>query len=283
MAEMLNHIACLYTHINLIAAHFVQEDSGTVGAARKNKQKIDGKFAKLLMNVCRKLREKPIDIDDLEIFLKGLFPEGCIPKCSNISDIFKAISDNKLWDYWNYGPLEELVKGVAADDQEVASWIATYRRDLKSYKDATKLIHCIASADSVSIVDESPSGEEQVERPARYNQQYYKALSIKLKIKLTDHSLNYIDDLWNECADLYGLPPYVALLDCIHKGSVSIVWLIPSHLAPKILSAAPHRSDFYHKHEITRVELDGKCIYQEEEVSHIGSHLQQKRRLVLVA
>ena len=223
-----------------------------MGITRKNKQKIHGKFAKLLMNVCRKLREKPIDMDDLELFLKGLFPEGCIPKCSNISEIFKAISDNKLWDYWNYGPLEELLKGVAASDQEIASWITTYKQDLKSYKETTKLIDF---AHSVSIIVD--------ERPARYDQQYYKRLSFKLKMKFTDHSLSYIDDLWNECADLYGLPSYMALLDSLHKGCVSIVWLIPSHLAPQIFSVAPHNGVFYHKHEITRVEFDGKSLYQE--------------------
>ena len=60
----------------------------------------------------------------------------------------------------------------------------------------------------------------------------------------------------------------MALLDCIHKGCVSIVWLIPSHLAPQIRSTTPLSVDFYRKHEITRVELGEEWIYQEEEEHH---------------
>ena len=96
-------------------------------------------------------------------------------------------------------------------------------------------------------------------------------------MKFPDRPLIYIDDLWIECTEHFDLPPHVALFDGLRKGCISIVWLIPFHLAPKIFSAAPHSGYFYHKHEIIRVELDGKCIYQEEKVSHIGGHHQQQR------
>ena len=207
------------------------------------------------------------------MFLTSYFSQAeCIPKSSNLHEIFEGITRQKLWNYWKYYPLEEIVQVFAADDQDIKSWIKTYKQDLKSYKVTTKLIDCIDAVDSDSS-DEALSGGQ----PARNDQQYYKKLSFKLKIKFTDQTLMYVDNLWNEFAELYGLPPYAALLDCVRKGCISIVWLIPSYLAPKIHSAAPHNGDFYHKHEIIRVELDGKCIYQEEKVSHIGSHLQQQR------
>ena len=215
----------------------------------------------LVKNTCRKLRERPINFEDLQTFLTSYFSPGeCIPKSANINEIFNAISRHDLWDYWNYYPLEEIVQGFAADDQEILSWIETYRHDLESYKVTTKLLDHIA-ADSVLIVDEL----EPVEQPARHDRRYYQKLSFKLKMDFTDHSLKYIDEFWNKFASLYGLPPYVVLLDHIRKGCVSIVWLVPSHLAPKILSGAPLSDDFYQKHEIVRVEFDGECIYQEKE------------------
>ena len=225
---------------------------------RKNKQKIYGKFAKLLMKVCRKLREMPINIDDLEIFLKGFFPEESIPEFSNISDIFKIITDHKLWNYWNYFPLKELVEVFAADDKEIMSWLESYKQDLNSYKETTKLI------DYITVKEQ---------QPARYDWHYYRKL--KLNMKFTSHTLNYIDELWEEFAELCDLPPHVALLDSICEGCVSIVWLIPSHLAPQIRNTTP-LTDFYHKHEITRVELGGECIYQEEDhhkVLYVYSHM----------
>ena len=235
---------------------------------RRNRQVIEAKFALLLMRTCRKLRKGSINFVDLRTFLKQFLPQlkDIIKSSSDINEIFDAISDHALWNYWNCYPLEKIVEAVdAADDPDISSLIKTYKRDLESYKATTKLIDLITDSDSDSILDTSSSEREQLEQPPRDDEHYYQSLSKKLKTKFTHHTLKYIDELWNECADLYNLPPHVALLDRIRKGCVSIVWLIPSHLAPKILSAAPHSGDFYHKHEITRVELGGKCIYQEEE------------------
>jgi len=217
---------------------------------------MEAKFAILLMNTCRALTRKQINLEDFHMFLTSYF-SGCLPKSSTIYKIFEAITRHKLWDFWNYYPLEEIVKGFAADDPEMTSWIDTYKQDLKSYKVATKLIDHIAKSDYTS-----PS------HPARYSQQYYQKLSIKLKMEFTHHTLAYLDDLWKDVAELYGLPPYVALLDCIRKGCVSIVWLVPSHLAPQIRSTTPLSADFYRNHEITRVELGEECIYQEEKEHH---------------
>ena len=142
------------------------------------------------------------------IFLQSLFsPRRCIPESSSIHSIFCAITGNKLWDSWNYYPLERIVEKFAADDTEIASWIAAYIQDLKSYKVSTKLFDYISAADSNSTVDES---EEQ---PARYDKQYYQKLSIKLKMKCLDQTMDYTDYLWDEIAGLFRLPPCVVLLD----------------------------------------------------------------------
>ena len=251
----------------IFAARFMQGDGRTVEITRNNRQKMEAKFAMLFMNTCRKLKEKPISADDFLMFLTARFSKEYISKSSSIHEMFKVITHHKLCDYWNYHLLDEIVQGFAPDDPEITSWIESYKQDLKSYKITTKLIDHIAaaSADSEYIPGASLSEDEQ---PVRYNQQYYQTLSVKLKMKFTHHTLNYIDDLWNEYAELYDLPPYVVLLDCIRKGCVSIVWLIPSHLAPQIRSTTPLSADFYRKHEITRVELGEECIYQEEEEHH---------------
>ena len=246
--------------IDLFAAH---KNRGTVEIATNSWQNMEAKFATLLMNICRRLKDKPINVEDFKIFLKGLFPSECIPKSSTVDEIFEAITCHKLWDYWNYCQLEKTVKKFAADDPRIMSWIETYKQNLKSFKATTLIAHiAAASADS----DYKPFSEEK--QPARYDQQYYQPLSFKLKRKLTHQTLMYIDNLWSDFAELYDLLPYVALFDHIHKDCVSIVWLVPSHLAPQIHSAVPLRGDFYHKHKIARMELGEKCIYQEREEHH---------------
>ena len=210
----------------------------------------------MLLKVCRKLGEREINAKDLHIFLISCFPPGeCIPRSADIHEVFEAITSNKLWDSWNYLPLKRIVEGFAADDQELASWIEAYRQDLKSYKVTTKLFECIADASS--------NGNKPSEKPPT---EYYQKISIKLEAKVTDRSLEYIDDVWNEIAGLYDLPPHAAILDSIRKGCILIVWRIPSHIAPKILEAPPPSDEFYHKHGITRVEYSGEGIYQEGEV-----------------
>ena len=113
---------------------------------------METKFAMLLMNICRTLKEKLIDVEDFQMFLTGYFPSECIPNSSNIHEIFEAITRQKLWDYLNYRPLEEIVKRFAADDPEVTSWVETYKQDLKSYKVTTKLInHSAAGRTSLAV------------------------------------------------------------------------------------------------------------------------------------
>ena len=139
----------MYCHIIILAASILQEDSGTVGIAQRNKQTIDAKFATLLIKICRKLEGRQINLKDLHTFLTSYFSPGhCIPHSADIHEIFEAISSNKLWDYWNYLPLKKIVEGFAADDEEIASWIEAYKQDLKSYKVTTKLFECIADASS---------------------------------------------------------------------------------------------------------------------------------------
>ena len=224
-------------------------------------EKIVGNFYKMLIKVRRKLREKPINTEDLKFFINGIFHGEYIPNSSDINKIFEAVNRHRLWDYWNYYSLENIVLVFAIDDPELTFLMETYRQDLESYKVTTKIIHHIAAVNAM------PSEEEDHEQPARYDRHYYQTLSLKLNTRVTVRSLKYIDDLWNKFANLYNLPPRVALLDHIHRGCVSVVWYIPSYLAPQI-HLAPLSDAFYCKHEITRVEFDGRCIYQEEEEHH---------------
>ena len=176
------------------------------------------------------------------------------------------MSYHRLWDFWNYYPLEELVQAFAADDPDITSMMETYRQDLEIFKVTNKLIDYIDAARLTPF-----------ERPARYDQRYYQTLSLKLKTRVTEHTLKYVDDIWKRISDIYGLPPFVALLEQIHEGCLLVVWLIPSHLAPQIHSAAaPIGAEFYFKHNITKVELDGKCIYQAEK-EHQDVHVDKTR------
>ena len=189
-----------------------------------------------------------INIRDLRSFLKNKnrYPGRTFSQ-SDIHEIFETLSDNKLWDSWNYHLLKEIVEQFAADDQEIATWIKAYEKKFKQFKGTTRLIHCIGMV----FVDSAKTDDEQ---------------EISFKLGGSDDSLKQIEKLWNEFADHCGLPLHVARLCSITEGSVLIVWRIPSGIAPKVLEAPPPSDKFYRKHGITRVEYGGECIYQEGEV-----------------
>ena len=210
----------------------------------------------MLNKVRRKLKEKPIN-EDLRFLLNSYFLKDYISKSSDVNAIFETVNCYKLWDFWNYEPIANIVKEFATDDPELTSLMKHYRQDLESYKVTEKLI------DHINAFSLTRKEEEELKHAARYDEQYYKTLSMKLQMRVTEHSLKYIDDLWDEFATLYSLPRHEALLDHVHKGCISVVWLIPSRLAPQILDATPLNGDFYHKHNITEVAFDGTCIYQE--------------------
>ena len=179
--------------------------------------------------------------------------------------VFRAISREGHWNYWHFNLLEKIVETFGGKNQEMISWIESYRKQLTDYKATTKIIDHIAA---VELMHDSPSDEKEKEE---YDQQYYTTLTMKLGTTFTGHTLEYIDTLWKKFADLHHLPSRVELLHHIHSGCVSIVWRVPSCLASQIQDAAPHTGDFYCANYITRVELNRKCIYQEEESVNVCS------------
>lgn len=124
--------------------------------------------------------------------------------------------------------LEKVVREFMGDDQEMMSLIETYKKDLTAYKTTTKLVE-------YAILSEHQRTHYE------YDRQYYSELTFKLETMFTDHTLEYIENLWNEFAALYNLPLHVALLQCIHKEPVSVVRFISSQLADIIHDGAPSK------------------------------------------
>lgn len=245
----------------LATAHPDPTKDSVTAIEQRNQQKINRKFGELLEESCMKLREKGVDMKGFCLFLRGFFPQGdWIPESPSVDVVFEVITRNKLWDYWNFNPLATIIDRYLSEDKEMKVKIDTYKTELASYKATTKIVNYIKTVPSDSSSDDS-SEEEQTPVKLKYNRRYYRKLSVKLDMEFTDHTLEYLDDIWKELAGLFNLPSIVALLDFIREHSILIVWYIQSHFAPQILKTAPHSVDFYLKHHITRVEFDGVCIY----------------------
>ena len=252
----------------------IEQDEEAAEVTAQNKRNITAKYATLLTNIYDRLKEKQTDVQGFCLFVIARFPPGdCIPQSSDLCELFQAITRNRLWDFLNYQPLEDIVQHFGADDEQMKDWMKEYKAHLAGFKACTKIVHYLSEVESDSSFDESDSEQPTQPKPARYDRRYYHKLSLKLKVKVTDQSLSYIDDIWRSVSEYLLLPRLSILLDHIYKSSITVVWLIPTGLVPRLLKQIRHAGDFFQQHHISSVTLDDRCVYDEEAgtVEHIQS------------
>ena len=225
--------------------------------ARENRQAITAKFAAFQIKVCDKLLKNGVNTEQFWLFVTNQFPPGeCIPPPpASLTKMFKAITDNGLWDCLHYSPLVRIVQTFGADDTEMKSWVQNYQKDLKAYSFVTKLEDYIeADLDSADL---PPA------KCAKYDPRYYH--TVEWKTKFIDHSLNYLNEVWLLFSGRYLVPdsPPTVLLDRVRKGCFSIMWLIPSHLIPSLIKRMNIDTDFFRQHRILTVTVGEECVYEE--------------------
>ena len=225
--------------------------------AHENRQAITAKFAAFQTKVCQKLLENGVDSEMFRLFVINQFPPGdCIPPHpAGLLEIFEAITYNGLWDYFHYSPLVRIVQTFGAGDLEMKGWIQSYQKDLKAYLLVTKLEDYIET--DVDNSDPPPAMK------AKYSPHY--CYPVEWKTEFTDHSLQYLSDLWEIFSSCYLMPssPPTALLDRVRKGCFSITWLIPSRFILYLIKRIQKNSEFFQQHHILRVTVGDRYVYEE--------------------
>ena len=234
---------------------------------RRNLIKIKESFAKLLKDVAEKLKSKQLDLEVFRFFVVALFPPGeCIPQSSKVIEIFEAVTRHRLWNYWHYTPVEKIVAEYAPNDDEMKGLLDKYRKELSGYKATTKI------ADAIELYEIDELADPSRRLTVAYDQAYLQRLSLKLKTRVTEKSLEYVDDLWISLAEYFLLPSLSALLEKIRRGCIEVSWLIPPHFAFQIIANLQENSSFLQSKGIIKVLLDGNCVYdgaQDEEYKQV--------------
>ena len=219
-----------------------------------------------------RLQSRAINIKDVQMFLVTMYSS---PKSSDGSDmvttvlesatsldeIFLALSKCGLWDYLNYFLLQNIIKEFASDDDELNGMMEEYQKDLtghiltleiQTYLDASHYEHSIEGEgeNMTDVIATSP--------PSR---QLFRKLSVKVDANVTDHSLNYVTDLWQSLAKQILLPQLAMILHNIAMGCVGIVWFIPANLVKHVIRMARETSNKFAEQNILNVMLEEQCIY----------------------
>ena len=245
-----NHI-CNFPIVALFLA-------GSAGAKEANLATIISRFADLVSKVSWKLKSKEIDMERLYIYIVNRFHPGhFISKTAGIVEIFDMISRNRLWSYMNYHPLEAIISDFGGDDAELNTWMKDYKVSLAGFRATTKIVeHIDTCKDDVILAEED-------DHIARYDKQYCSKLSIKLKQRVTEKSLDYIDQLWRSIAGNFLLPSLSYLIEKIYIGSLVVILLIPTKSAMQILKSSHTSTSFFQQNDIISIMIEDEIIYQE--------------------
>ena len=232
------------------------EQSKAAVFARENRQAIKARFADFQIKVCKKLLENEVSIEQFRLFVKSQFPPSCIPPPpASLTEIFEAITDHGLWDYFHYSPLVRIAKEFGAGDHEIEGWVQTYKKDLKAYQIVAKV------EDSIET-DLDTTDPPQAKR-AKYDPRYYQP--VEWKTNFVDRSLQHLADVWEMFSSHYLIPdsPPTAMIDRVRRGCLSVTWLVPSRLIPSLIKRAKIDTDFFQKHHILKVTVGDKCVYEQ--------------------
>ena len=104
---------------------------------------------------------------------------------------------------------------------------------------------------------------------ARYDKCSCRKITFKLKARVTEKSLNYIDTFWQSIADYFLLPSLPALLDSIHSGCVEVTWLVSTPSALQIQGNIQDSVLFLQKHGVMRVVMDDEFVLYEEDIIEV--------------
>ena len=250
----------------LSTAATTHELSKAVVFARENRQAITAKFAAFQTKVCNKLFKNGVNTKDFRLFVRNQFPPGdCIPRSpTSLTEVFEAITHHRLWDFFHYSPLVQIVQTFGANDPEMECWVQTYQKDLKSYQLVTTVEDYIDA--HFDVADLPPAS------CAKYDPRYY--TPVEWKTEFMDHSLHYLTEVWKLFSSHYLVPdsPPTALLERVHRGCFSVTWLVPTGLIPQLVKRVQLDTEFFQKHRILKVTVGKECVYKEiaEEITSVS-------------
>ena len=246
-----------------------------VAIAARNNRKIEAKFSKLVTKSRKKLQSKEVNVEDVQDFLIIMYSSpnsrdgsdtvtSVLESAVSLEEIFRALSKYRLWDYLNYYLLQSIIEEFASDDDELNDMMEQYQRDLTGHV-LTQKIQTYLDEFPVTTSDSESSADENITSlPPKQKHQLYKKLGAKVNVKITDHSVKYVYDLWRSLANQFALPRPAMILHSIAEGCICITWLIPTNLVTHVTRMAQETANMFAKQHILKVMLEEHCIYPME-------------------
>ena len=237
-------------------------------------ERIQAKFSSLLLEVQIRLEAKNVKVSYVCQFLSQFLidryeGEPDILNYEKFSAVFIDVTKRRLWTYQHHSPLEMLTEKFLCDDQVVKDLIKQYKNDLSGFLVATKLIEYIKET---SFPDEELEEEEDEDAALpQLTKKQYRYLKVVLNLssrKISELSLNYVQELWEKLAEEFDLPLLTTVIKKIVTGSLVITWLVSSDVAEIIMhnSRISKSIRFFRQHKIVSLAIDDTTVYDENQM-----------------
>ena len=230
---------------------------------------VKDKFASLLALTHRVLQRKNIDGSNLRLFLVARYqPEEdsndareinpsrfiveVLGTAQNLGEIFELLMTQGLLSYKNFYVLRSIINHYASDDTEMKKKLSEYEEALAEYVLVTKMQDYLDAELQL-----------QQDKQSKPDPKLFDELSVKVKAKVTEKTLEYVRELWGSLAYQIKLPVTALPFHRVAKGCVEITWLLPFHLTHFATRRLQENTNYFREENIIRVTIGGRCVYEE--------------------
>ena len=225
----------------------------------ENVARLKDEFADLLVQVSTHL-DTTVEPDSLRMYVKAVFvPADFISDKDSVRKMFTSLTDHNRWNYLQYRSLLRLV--TRFDRVSVLrERCKEYERSVSHFKFTTRLRDWMHKGNFVA---------EIAVHPLKLDPEEYSKLSIKVHVKVTSQTLDYVIGLWEDLAEtVFQLPDLAAILCDMKEGCLLVSWLIPRspELKATIRNKARCCSSFF-VHGVQFCTLDNEYLYFSHHVS----------------
>ncbi len=244
------------------------DDETLTEIANKNVRELEHRYDSLLQKVAKILDEKKISFRIFQEYAESFFnskEKEVLANTSSIIDVFTSLSDSKVtrWKYDSIPALEDICKHFGKGNEDLMTMINDYKSELAGFKATTKIAHYMKTmkfTESDLELDEDSKPIKQT--MSKYNDKYCHKLSIKLKVRVKESCISYIEKLWTSISDELLVPKLPVLLKDICVGCIEVSWAITKRMAEAIQDHAERFQQVAEKFKIINVKLDDQVLYQ---------------------
>lgn len=236
-------------------------ESGDSSELQCQADKFESWFEELSFEAQAEIEEKHTSLKRFRHFLT-LLPESIRSEHhqflnDRLSDIMNAESIelvfgylNLYWNFFDYNLLEHIIKKFGSI--RLKKEMRKYVKCLSDFRKATTLQQLIERWQGL-----------RAEPPPDFSE-----ITMQLTKKASECTLEELEQLRQRTCKECRFKPFVLMLAKAEEGSLVIVWHLPSVLVPEFQLALCGMRCFFEEHKITRLAVDGVCIFSEQLDSH---------------